>query len=103
MRTMQPRSDSSSSGWRRAIVSTTSRGMRSSGRIRPATTAMRTSNRRVRVALVASIVLLVGCAGGCGGEDEAAAQRCVDEARNAAEAAVVAEYYERGGLGPKAE
>lgn len=65
---------------------------------------MRTSSRRARVALVASLgLLLVGAAGCGGGDDDPSAQRCVDEARNAAEAAVVADYYERGELGPKAE
>jgi hypothetical protein len=40
---------------------------------------------------------------GCGGDDEAEAQRCRAEAERAAEAAVVARLYEQGRLGPKAE
>ena len=62
---------------------------------------MRISSSRLRAALAG--FLAVPLLAACGGDDEEAVQRCIDEARNAAEAAVVADYYEDGKLGPKGE
>jgi hypothetical protein len=55
-----------------------------------------------RHASLTSVVLAaLVVAAGCGGGDKEAKQRCVDEARNAAEAAVVARMYDEGKLGSR--
>ena len=55
-----------------------------------------------RLGAAATLVALL-LAPGCGGDDSSASSDCLTQARNAAEAAAVAELYERGELGPKAE
>jgi hypothetical protein len=59
-----------------------------------------TSSRAGAVAVLCALLL---AAAGCGGEDDAQAQTCRDQAYNAAEAAVVAEFYEQGKLGTRAQ
>jgi len=49
-------------------------------------------------ALVAALLL-----SGCGGTDKGALSRCINEYRNAAEAAAVARLYEQGKLGTRAQ
>jgi hypothetical protein len=51
----------------------------------------------------ALLALAVALAAGCGGEDAEADPRCLARAYNAAEAAAVAEMYERGELGSEEE
>jgi hypothetical protein len=58
-----------------------------------------TSSKAGAVAALSALLL----AAGCGGEDDAQAQTCRDQAYNAAEAAVVAEFYEQGKLGSRAK
>ena len=60
-------------------------------------TSTRAARKGGATALAAVALAL---AGGCGGE-EAADPACLSQAHNAAEAAAVAELYERGELGPK--
>ena len=60
-----------------------------------------TSTRAGRQGGAAALaVVALALAAGCGGE-EAADPSCLSQAYNAAEAAAVAELYERGELGPK--
>jgi hypothetical protein len=47
-------------------------------------------------AAIAALVVITGC-----GEDKEAKRRCIDEAHNAAEAAVVARFYDQGKLGTR--
>jgi hypothetical protein len=62
-----------------------------------------TSTQAARQLGAAAIVVLTVVLGaGCGGEDAAADSRCLAQAYNAAEAAAVAELYESGELGSKA-
>jgi hypothetical protein len=54
----------------------------------------------------AALVAMAFALGGCGGDDEADARArasCQAEARNAAQAAVLAKAYERGELGTRAQ
>ena len=61
-----------------------------------------TSTRAARrLAAAAAVALAIVVAPACGGDEEAA--DCVAQAYNAAEAAAVAELYERGELGSKEE
>jgi hypothetical protein len=56
-----------------------------------------------RLGAAATLVLALAFAPGCGGDDAGANDDCVRQARNAAEAAAVADLYERGELGSKEE
>jgi hypothetical protein len=59
-----------------------------------------TPARRLGLAALALAVVLLGAA--CGGEEDPEARaRCLTRAYNAAEAAVVAEYYAQGRLGSR--
>lgn len=57
--------------------------------------------RRAAVAVVAMLALLVSA--GCGGGDGEPSTQCKAETENAARAAVIAEAYEQGRIGTKAE
>jgi hypothetical protein len=49
------------------------------------------------------VLALVAALGGCGGNDSEAQMQCEADAKSAAEAAVVARYYEEGKIGTQAE
>jgi hypothetical protein len=58
----------------------------------------------VRAAARAAVLLAALVLGACGGDDDGEARRaCEAEARNAAQAAVIAEAFEQGKLGTRAE